>query len=280
MKKLIFAFALISGVSVNAQVTTPSNSYPTTSYLGSSASSTDKNVYFRSNGLERMRILGTTGTLGINTSTPNSTMGIHMDSKLMLLTGSNSYGGPQIVFGQAVTDGGVWGIEYNYFTAGREGLNFWKPWGSAGASGNFFLFLHNSGRVGINTDNPTAQFTVNGNCLIGTDNTQLPAGYRLYVETGILTEKVKVAVKNTANWADYVFEPTYQRMSLSELESFVTINKHLPNIPSAEEVVADGVDLGEMSSKLLEKIEELTLYIIDQDKRINALQEEVRELNK
>lgn len=279
MKKLVFALAMVSAMSATAQTTTLGNSYSSSSYLGSSSTSSYKDLLFRTDGVERMR-LTTGGVLGVNITNPNTYSGMHMHGKLILLTGSTPYGGSQIVFGKDATENGTWGIEYNWFTAGREGLNFWKPFGSPGANGNYYLFLHNSGRVGINTNNPTAQFTVNGNCLIGTETTSLPAGYRLYVETGILTEKVKVAVKNTTNWADYVFEPTYERMSLTDLEAYVTTNKHLPNIPSAEEVVADGIDLGEMSSKLLEKIEELTLYIIEQDKRINSLQEEVRELSK
>lgn len=280
MKKFFISILFVSSVYMNAQVTTPSNSYSSTSYVGSSATSAEKNVLFSSNGLERMRLTGTTGVLGINTNTPNATMGIHMHSKMMLLTGGNSYGGPQVLFGKDVTDGGTWGIEYTYATPGREGLNFWKPFGSVGANGNNFLFLHNSGRVGINTDNPTAQFSVNGTCLIGSDNTALPAGYKLYVESGILTEKVKIAVKNTSNWADYVFDANYNRMDLLDLEKYVAQNKHLPNIPSADEVVKEGVDLGEMTSKLLEKVEELTLYIIEQEKKIKELQAKTAKVKK
>ena len=62
---------------------------------------------------------------------------------------------------------------------------------------------------------------------------------------------------------------------MSEVEKFVQLNKHLPNIPSAKDVVDNGVDLGEMDSRLLEKIEELTLYLIQQNKKIEALEKEV-----
>lgn len=99
-----------------------------------------------------------------------------------------------------------------------------------------------------------------------------PGNYLLYVQQGILTEKVKVAVCTTANWADYVFDKNYDLKTVSELESFVKVNKHLPNIPSAEEVVKEGIDMATMDAKLLEKIEELTLYIIEQNKRIDALE--------
>ncbi|MGB4774139.1 MAG: hypothetical protein WBP45_03120 [Daejeonella sp.] len=118
-----------------------------------------------------------------------------------------------------------------------------------------------------------------GSCVLGTVNT--PAGYKLYVEQGILTEKVKVALKSSANWADYVFEKEYKLNKLEDVEQFINKNKHLPNVPSAAEVLKDGIDLGKMDAKLLEKIEELTLYMIDlnkkselQDKKIEMLQKE------
>src|SRR5690606_910854 len=95
--------------------------------------------------------------------------------------------------------------------------------------------------------------------------------YRLFVEDGILTEKVKVAVKNTSDWADYVFADEYKLMPLEQVEKFVKENNHLPNVPSAVEVVESGIDVAKMDAKLLEKIEELTLYIIQQQKEINEL---------
>jgi hypothetical protein len=97
-------------------------------------------------------------------------------------------------------------------------------------------------------------------------------GYRLLVKGGMITEKIKVAVAGTADWADYVFEPSYKRMSLEEVEKFVKENKHLPNVPSADEIVKNGVDLAKTDAKLLEKIEELTLYIIELNKKITALE--------
>ena len=75
-------------------------------------------------------------------------------------------------------------------------------------------------------------------------------------------------------WADFVFEDDYALPSLSEVERHIALNKHLPGIPSAAEVEAEGVALGDISSKLLQKIEELTLYVIAQEKRIEALEAE------
>jgi hypothetical protein len=140
--------------------------------------------------------------------------------------------------------------------------------------------IDGNGNFGIGTTNLTAKLTVNGNVLIGDPATvTLPAGYKLYVQSGILTEKVKVAVVGTSNWADYVFAKEYKLKSIKEVESFIKANKHLPNIPSAEEVVKEGIDLATMDAKLLSKIEELTLYIIEQQKMIDAQQKMMVEFN-
>jgi hypothetical protein len=103
----------------------------------------------------------------------------------------------------------------------------------------------------------------------------VPSGYQLYVDDGILTKKVKVAIPGTGDWSDYVFADNYKITSLPEVENYIRDNKHLPGIPSAEEVVKDGVDLGKMDAKLLQKIEELTLYVIQQQKEIEALKKKV-----
>jgi hypothetical protein len=114
---------------------------------------------------------------------------------------------------------------------------------------------------------------VTGKVLIG--HTTMPAGYKLYVEQGILTEKVKVALKTSGNWADHVFAPGYKLKSLPEVETFIKQNKHLPGIPSAETLVKEGgVDITDMLAKQMEKIEELTLYIIDMNKRMDKLEKE------
>jgi hypothetical protein len=118
----------------------------------------------------------------------------------------------------------------------------------------------------------TATSTSNGKIYIG-NTTAYPTttgDYRLYVEGGILTEKVKVALRNSANWADYVFENDYKLMPLQEVEAFIQKNKHLPGVASAEVLAKEGLDLGQMQAKHMEKIEELTLYVIDQNKKLSA----------
>jgi hypothetical protein len=104
-----------------------------------------------------------------------------------------------------------------------------------------------------------------GKARIGSATLTTPGTYKLYVEQGILTEKVVVAIANSTEWADYVFAPGYHLTPLAEVEKFVNKNHHLPNVPSAREVVKNGVNLAAMDAKLLEKIEELTLYLIEQN---------------
>lgn len=119
--------------------------------------------------------------------------------------------------------------------------------------------------------NNQISFTNNGKIILGPDGTLTPAGYRLIVKEGILTEKVKVAVANSSQWADYVFNQDYKLPSLCDVETYINTNKHLPGIPSAADMVKDGNDLGKTDAKLLEKIEELTLYIISLQKQVDSL---------
>jgi trimeric autotransporter adhesin len=81
----------------------------------------------------------------------------------------------------------------------------------------------------------------------------------------------KMKYTNENQWSDRVFEKNYPLMPLIDVEKHILQNKHLPNIPSSKEVVANGISMDGMISKLLEKIEELTLYVIEQQKQIDAL---------
>lgn len=111
-----------------------------------------------------------------------------------------------------------------------------------------------------------------GNLGIGTQNT---SSYKLTVDGAIGARKVKVT---SAAWADFVFDHDYTLLGIPELEAFIKEYRHLPEIPSAAEVTKDGIDLGEMDKKLLQKIEELTLYLIDANKQIKALEAKVEKL--
>jgi acetyltransferase-like isoleucine patch superfamily enzyme len=118
----------------------------------------------------------------------------------------------------------------------------------------------------------------NGKVAIGSMgmNVATSYGYKLYVEDGILTERVKVALTTTGEWADFVFNKNYHLKPLAEVKTYIQENKHLPEVPSAEDIVKDGIDLAKMDAKLLQKIEELTLYIIDQQKEIDDLKKELK----
>jgi len=111
----------------------------------------------------------------------------------------------------------------------------------------------------------------NGNLGIGTNTPD--SGYKLTVKGKIWTREVKVT--STAGGADFVFENTYKLPTLEEVEQFITENKHLPEIASAKEMEENGIHLAEMNIKLLQKIEELTLYTIQQQKELEAQQKEI-----
>lgn len=120
----------------------------------------------------------------------------------------------------------------------------------------------------------------NGTIGIGQFTHPLPADgiapdgekYLLFVKEGIRTEKLKVDVAADNGWADYVFKKDYQLLPLKEVESFIQQNGHLPEVPSTAEAIKNGVELKAMNILLLKKIEELTLYSIEQQKRIEALE--------
>jgi hypothetical protein len=143
------------------------------------------------------------------------------------------------------------------------------------ASGNATWQAASGGGSQWSTVTGGIQYT-GGKVLIG--NVTAPGNYKLYVEQGILTERVKVALKSTSYWADYVFAPDYKLMPLNEVEAFVKEHRHLPNVPSAEEVVKDGIDVATMDAKLLEKIEELTLYMLQLKQENEALKARIEKL--
>jgi hypothetical protein len=104
-----------------------------------------------------------------------------------------------------------------------------------------------TGEVGIGVNHPQNKLEVNGT---------------------IRSKEIKVDVNG---WADFVFEDDYRLKDLSEVEEFINNNKHLPDIPSAKQMEENGIGLSEMNKLLLQKVEELTLYTIEQSKKIKAL---------
>lgn len=166
-----------------------------------------------------------------------------------------------VLFGDFITEKstlGEWGIEY--YTGNDDyasnGLNFWKPFSSGNGGGNDYLYLRNDGDIGI-----------------GTEKT---CGYKLAVKGKILCTELKVQL--VTDWCDYVFDKSYKLRPLHDVETFISTNLHLPDVPSADEVKTNGLNVGEMNVVLLKKIEELTLYAIEQQKQINNQQKQIDEL--
>ncbi|MNL08726.1 hypothetical protein D3C87_1294600 [compost metagenome] len=140
----------------------------------------------------------------------------------------------------------------------RPATDSWEIWERGHNTNWTNLFaVKKDGNVGIGTATPAEKLSVNGK---------------------IRAHEVKV---ETANWPDYVFARGYQLPSLQETEKHIKDKGHLPGIPSAAKVKANGIDLGEMNAKLLQKIEELTLHLIEKDKEIkqlNKLNDRITEL--
>jgi hypothetical protein len=113
---------------------------------------------------------------------------------------------------------------------------------------------------------------ISGTVQIGTTKpvTSAYTPFMLSVAGNLVAQNVQV---ETTDWADYVFDKSYNLPPLSDIETYISQNKHLPEIPSECEVIEKGVNLGEMNKLLLQKVEELTLYMIQQQKEIDALKE-------
>jgi len=104
---------------------------------------------------------------------------------------------------------------------------------------------------------------------IGTNNLQ--SGYILTIDGKVTAEEV--LIQNSDKWYDFVFDEGYDLPSLAGLDEYVKQHKHLPDVPTAKEVAENGYKLGEMNGILLKKVEELTLYVIEQQKEIEKLKE-------
>ncbi len=107
---------------------------------------------------------------------------------------------------------------------------------------------------------------------------QAATGYKLNVQGKIVC--TEVMVKDIASWPDYVFDKKYNLMPLNKLKKYINENNHLPNVPMASAIEKSGMQLAEMQKKMMEKIEELTLYILQQDKKIMMQQEEINRIKR
>ena len=125
--------------------------------------------------------------------------------------------------------------------------------------------INGSGNVGIGIETPTQKLDVNGNI----------KGTNFYANGTVFANGVKV---ETTKWSDFVFDKEYKLLPLEEVKAHIEEHKHLPDVPSEKEVLQEGINVAEMQAKLLQKIEELTLYVIQQDVKNKALEQEMKEL--
>jgi len=230
---------------------------------------------------------GTVNTTSSIDRTGNVGLGTGATSELLTLSGNINFRGQTSYLQKGDISTGV----FRMYPCGNSNIgpflemygpsNNDKPGtfatGSYGTHGETWFTHYNTT---TNSWDVQARITSDGRFLIGNVNPWTTTKYGLYVQDGILTEQVKVAVKTTNDWSDFVFKPSYKLMTLNDVELFVKKNMHLPNVPSAEDVVKDGVNMAQMDAKLLEKIEELTLYILQLNRELEALQEKISNLEK
>ncbi|MES2648259.1 MAG: hypothetical protein V4717_15390 [Bacteroidota bacterium] len=220
-------------------------------------------LMFRTNGLTRGVFTGT-GQFGIGTLVP--------EAKLHIIGGVDA---------SLVTNGFV---ELGTSTAANLVLdNNEIQARTNGAASDLFLNYGGGGvRIGNGPFTSAHQLGVEGNAVI-TGNlrvgaTSLPSGFSLGVDGKIICTEVMVRL--VSNWPDYVFSDRYKLRSISNLEQYIQENKHLPGIPSATDLQTNGLTLGEMQKLQMEKIEELTLYLIQLKKDIGAMEQKLDRLKK
>ncbi|MEQ5790803.1 hypothetical protein J4E06_07050 [Muricauda sp. NFXS6] len=178
---------------------------------------------------------------------------------------------PYAAFGDNSGDYNNWGpLQATYtFTVDHELNNVVQ--GTDSFSITFVNVPTGSGSSIWSESGTTASYA--GNVAIGRNS--VPSGYALAVDGHVRTREVRV---DQDTWPDYVFNKDYRLLSLQEVQEYIGTHGHLPNIPSADVVTSQGVQLGTMNRLLLEKIEELTLYILEQQRQIDQLQSDVKRL--
>ena len=184
---------------------------------------------------------------------------------------------------------------FTFTSGGKMGIGTTTPFEELEIAGNGRLFIGDGGgtdRKGLLIDGIEAGDYVRilpydygegasmslyfpGDVSIGTST--VATNYKLSVDGKIMAEEIKVQLSQ--NWPDYVFEDDYDLLSIEETAQFIEHNGHLPGMPTSADVeLSEGFEVGEMNRLLLEKVEELTLYLIDQQAQIKALQSEVTQL--
>ncbi|MBD2768524.1 hypothetical protein IC235_11555 [Hymenobacter sp. BT664] len=212
-------------------------------------------IRFFTNAAERMFVTSN-GNVGIGTPTPLGRLDINPG-------GWNNI--PKISFNQVDDNPSIRLYRPTGSIVGGN-LTSWVWWIENDAFGTLSFKTGGHALAGSESVAAKISFDRNGNVGINTSDTK---GYKLGVNGSAIA--TSMTVKLNANWPDFVFAETYGLRSLSEVESYIKANAHLPEVPSAAQVGKDGINLGEMDATLLKKIEELTLYLIEQDKQLQEL---------
>ncbi|QSW89005.1 hypothetical protein J0383_22555 [Flavobacterium endoglycinae] len=208
------------------------------------------------------------GNVGVGTSNPRS----FLDVAKTTGNGVLSTVFARLAEGDSVGDGTFLGVR-SYNTSVINGKSFSIEHSFYNITNSSINFLRGSSTIGggisFNTNNNKEQMIINSNGYVGIGITN-PKNH-LDVNGTIHSKEVKV---DMTGWSDFVFKKEYTLPTLAEVENHIKEKGHLENIPSEEEVLKNGINLGEINAKLLQKIEELTLYSIQQAKEIEALKEE------
>ena len=229
-------------------------------------------IYKNDNSFGSQFIISDNGNIGLGTSTPEAKLhvntnnyGVRSQYGILVLEGNDA------ALDIISSSGATWGSAINLIEGnGTSNQDLWSiARQTTNGSGNSSLRI-NFGVNNHHINNTIATFNANGNIGFGTTSPD----YRLDVNGTIRAKEVKVET----GWSDFVFDAGYYLRPLYEVESFIQENGHLPDIPSEEEVTKNGISLGEMDSKLLQKIEELTLYVIELKKENDAHADELQEL--
>lgn len=215
----------------------------------------------------------TGGRLGINTSSPKVALDVAtvktdtISSVLGRLSEGNTSGDGTYLgvkaFKASSNNIPMFGLISKYSGALNCGVIFNK----GATTGGYLTFLTNNGSEKMRLD-------ADGNLIVGATTNN---GFKLAVAGTIGAKKLTIT---QSGWADYVFNSNYKLPSLAEVEAHIQANHKLPDIPSEKEISDKGLDVAEMQKLQMQKIEELTLYLIEEHKANQKLQQEVEELKK
>lgn len=209
----------------------------------------DRDLFIGRNGLNDISIKSGSGNIGIGTSTPAQKLTVIGGSEVVSYFEAASSGYA------ALSLSGDGGTTKAAITT-NDGLVYFGRLNTGGTGSESDIVIGDDGNVGIGTTSQT--------------------NYKLNVSGKIRANEIVV---NTSG-ADFVFSDTYKILSLPEVEKYIKENNHLPGLNSAEEMKKNGMSLSETQTKLLQKIEELTIYIIEQNKKIELLENDLIEIKK